>query len=208
MLSTVDLPLILIAALIASASPGPATLTLMGTAMGQGRAPALALASGITLGSFFWSISAAFGLGAVMLAHGWILEIVRYAGAGYLLWLAFKSAKSALTPGALMPRTAPAGRSFFLRGLALHITNPKAILFFGALYSLGIAPGTDPLVLITVILAVGVQSLIVFHGYALIFSIPPLSRIYLRARRGLEAVFALAFGGAAASILTAKLSDS
>jgi threonine efflux protein len=36
-----------------------------------------------------------------MLANGWIFELLRYAGAGYLLFLAFKSARSALRPGSL-----------------------------------------------------------------------------------------------------------
>lgn len=209
----VNLTLILLAALVAGASPGPATLAIAGTSMspttrrGGGRRAGLALAAGITCGSLTWSVAAAFGLGAVMLANVWMFEVIRYVGAAYLLWLAFKSARSALSPKALAT-TALTGsaRSLFLKGLALHLTNPKAILFFGSLYAIGIPPGAAPAQLALVIAAVGLQSALTFHGYALLFSVPAMTRAYIRLRRPFEAVFAAAFGLAGVKILMARLS--
>ena len=55
------------------------------------------------------------------------------------------------------------------------------------------------------ILAVGLQSFIIFHGYALLFSNARISRGYLRIRRGLEGAFALAFGAASLKVLTARI---
>ncbi|HCV89179.1 MAG TPA: amino acid transporter, partial [Alphaproteobacteria bacterium] len=81
-------PLILGAGLVASASPGPATLALAGTSMRHGRQAGLLLAAGIMTGSYIWSITAAFGVGVILLTHVWILEIVRYCGAAYLIYLA------------------------------------------------------------------------------------------------------------------------
>ena len=135
MIDTINLPIILSAALIAGASPGPATLAIADTSMRQGRKFGLALAAGVTTGSLMWSVAAAFGLGALMLANAWAFEMLRYFGAAYLLFLAFKSAKSALGPDAEMREGVPArslGRAY-AKGLALHLTNPKAILFFGSL---------------------------------------------------------------------------
>ena len=66
MLLDIDLPLILIAAFVAGASPGAATLAIAGTSMASGRTSGLALASGITAGSPIWSVSAALGLGAII----------------------------------------------------------------------------------------------------------------------------------------------
>ena len=57
-----------------------------------------------------------------------------------------------------------------------------------------------------VILAVGAQSLLMFHLYALIFSSAPLTKAYTRAKRAFEAVFALAFGALAFKVATARLS--
>src|SRR5262245_18076963 len=181
MSDAINLTLILSAAFVASASPGPATLSIAETSMRQGRKVGLALAAGITTGSLMWSVAASLGLGALMLANAWTFELIRYLGAGYLMFLAIKSARSALRPAA------PAAEGFtpatslaraYLKGLALHLTNPKAILFFGSLYALGISPATPLSGLVTVILAVGLQSFIIFHGYALLFSDARISRGY------------------------------
>ena len=205
-MTDVNLAVILFAAFLAAGSPGPATLAIAGTSMSSGRRAGLALASGVTTGSFIWSISAAFGLGAVMAANVWMFEVARYVGATYLLWLAFKSARAAWAGNRIqtapLPPTTP--RRAYMKGLALHLTNPKAVLFFGALYAIGIPVGTPPSALVTVILAVGIQSLIMFHSYALIFSSAPMTAAYTRAKRWVEAFFALAFGAIAIKVLTTR----
>ena len=201
-----ELPLILLAALVATGSPGPAILAIAGTSMTSGRRAGLAVASGVTTGSWAWSIAAAFGLGAVMLANVWLFEAIRYAGALYLLYLALKSARAALKPGDFEVPGRPASslRRAYGKGLALHLTNPKAILFFGALFAIGVPPGSPPEKLLTIILAVGCQSALVFHGYALLFSNARLVRAYGRFRRWFEGIFAVAFGAAGLKILTAR----
>ena len=139
MLLDINLPLILVAAFVAGASPGPATLAIAGTSMASGRTSGLALASGITAGSLIWSISAALGLGAIMLANAWIFEIIRYCGAAYFMFLAYKSARSAISSKKINVKSMAGSKSvLFSKGLLLHVTNPKAILFFGSLYSLGV----------------------------------------------------------------------
>lgn len=203
----INLPLILFAAFVASASPGPATLAIAGTSMASGRRMGLALASGVTTGSFIWSITAAFGLGAVMAANAWVFEVIRYLGAGYLMWLALKSARSAWRGSAVvtrLERPETSGRGYF-RGLLLHLTNPKAILFFGALYAVGLPAGTPVTTLATVIVAVGLQSALMFHCYALLFSSAAMIAAYTRLRRGFEAFFAVAFGAISLHVLTARL---
>ena len=206
MLLDINLPLILIAALVASASPGPATLAIAGTSMASDRASGLSLASGITTGSLVWSVSAALGLGAIMLANAWVFEIIRYMGAGYLMYLAYKSARSAISTKEIEVKSIKGNKStLFLKGFLLHITNPKAILFFGSLYSIGVPVGSSFQDLILVILAVGIQSFVIFHGYAILFSSKPMTQLYLRLRRWFEGAFAVGFGIASFKILTARL---
>lgn len=202
-----NLPLILIAALMAVASPGPATLAIAATSASSGRKYGLALAAGITTGSFCWSIAAALGLGAVMAANVWMFEVMRYAGACYLLYLAYKSARSALTPSSKskVQGVVTSMRGAYGKGIMIHLTNPKAVLFFGSLYAIGV-PADAPLsTLVIVIAAVGLQSMILFHGYALLFSSPKMVAGYKRLRRVFEAAFAVAFGATGIGILTAKL---
>lgn len=201
-----NLSLIMIAGLIAALSPGPATLALAGTSMASGRKAGLALASGITTGSFVWSVSAALGLGAVMLANAWLFEIVRYFGVTYLLYLAYKSARSALSDKDIAVRSMSGGPTkLYMKGLLLHVTNPKAVLFFGALYSIGVPPDASLRDIAIVILAVGLQSAFIFHLYAVIFSSAAMTSAYLRARRWCEGLFAIGFSFAGFKILTARL---
>ena len=67
--------------MLAGGSPGPATLAITSTAMGQGRRAGLALASGVLIGSATLGFAAALGMAAVMMANAWIFEVIRYVGA-------------------------------------------------------------------------------------------------------------------------------
>lgn len=201
------LPLVLLAALVAVASPGPATIAITTTAAERGVRAGLVLAAGVLTGSLIWSVSAALGLSAAMLAHGWIVEAVRWAGAAYLMWLAWKSARAALrrgAPAAAHSRDEPMRRTY-LRGLLLHLTNPKAILFFGALYTLALKPGQSGATLALIVCAVAVQSAMVFFGYAVLFSRAPVQRAYARIAHWVQGVAALVFAGFALRLATARI---
>lgn len=192
--------------------PGPAVLLVIGTALGSGRKAALVTVLGVMTASTLWSAAAAFGMGALMLANAWAFEVVRYAGGAYLLFLAWRSARSAwrgqaapTVPhrgGALQPMPA---RTAFLRGLAVHLANPKAVLFFGSLYALAVPPGASIGSLALVMLAIAVPGLAIYALYAVVFSVPQVAAGYVRMRRWAEAVFALAFGALAVRVLTSRV---
>jgi threonine/homoserine/homoserine lactone efflux protein len=191
---------------LAGGSPGPATLAISGTAMAQGRGAALAVASGVIAGSASWGVAAALGMSALMMAHVWVFEIVRYAGAAYLLWLALKSLRAAWTGRRPQANAAPRAR-LFLKGLALHLTNPKAILSWGAIYAIALPAGAGPAAVWNLFGALLVTSMLVFWGYAILFSAPPIARVYARASRFFDAAFGLLFGAAALRILTARIAQ-
>ena len=195
--------LIISVALLAIASPGPATLAISSMSMDQGRRYGLALAFGVLTGSLLWSVTAAFGLGAIMYANAWLMEVMRYLGAAYLLYLSYKSMRSALRGGstALPVSKLKQYRSAYVKGLLIHLTNPKAILFFGSLYSLGVSSKATVGDLLTVILTVGCVSATVFLGYAFLFSSAPARKVYVRSRRVFESVLGLLFGLAAVRVL-------
>lgn len=206
MIGDVNLLAILLAALAASLSPGPASLAIAGTSMARGRRAGLFLTAGIMVGSLAWSVAAALGLGAIMLANAWVFEIIRYAGAAYLLYLAWNSARSALSSKEVKTKAITGGAAqLIMRGAALHITNPKSILFFGALYSIGMPADASPMQLATVVGAVGLQATIVYSGYAMLFSAPSMTRLYIGLRRWFEGAFAIGFGLASLKIATARL---
>ena len=156
--------LLLLAWAIGGASPGPATLAIAGTSMERGRAAGLSVAAGIVIGSASWGLAAAFGMSALILANVWLVEILRYVGAAYLLFLAFKAGNSALSDKPLAQVSAGRGgiRRLFVKGLLLHLTNPKAIFGWGAMFAVIIPAGSDPNILVHVFLPLITVSCIVF----------------------------------------------
>ncbi|MDF2232703.1 LysE family translocator [Albimonas sp. CAU 1670] len=188
-------------------SPGPSVMAITSTAMASGRRPALALAAGVWCGSVAWCSAAALGMSAVMLANAWMLEAVRLGGAAYLLWLGWKSARNALrrTPPAPRPVAARDLRRAFGKGVLMHLTNPKAILFFGALFALAVDPGAPPLALAEVVATTGTCGAILFSGFAVVFSTRRAMAVYQRLRRWLEGTFAALFAAAGVALLSGSL---
>lgn len=195
--------LIMLSALLAIGSPGPATLAIAGTSMSQGRRAGLALAVGVLTGSFIWSTTAAFGMAAILHTNVWLFEVLRYCGALYLLYLAFKSCRSALqkSPLHLVKGDTLSLKRNYLKGLFIHLTNPKAVFFFAALYSVGVPANTEPMALLSVIFTVGCLSCFIFLGYALIFSNPLARRLYVKSKIVFESLFSLFFGSAGIKLL-------
>jgi threonine/homoserine/homoserine lactone efflux protein len=196
--------------LVGVASPGPSVLAVMGTAMAQGRTRALALAAGVVAGSQIWGLSAAFGMAAVMQRYSNALQAVKAAGGMYLLWLAWQAARRAIRPAAAnTPRAGvDAGAGGYARtcarGLALHLTNPKAIFVWLSFVSLALPPGAGQLDALAVVGRCGLISTSVFVAYALLFSTGAARRGYRAAERPINALLAGLFGLAGLRMLLAS----
>ncbi len=175
--------------------------------MGRGRRFGLAMSLGILFGSASWGVAAALGVSALMLANAWVFEVIRYIGAAYLLYLAFKALRSAMKPGSAGQERLISGtfRSVFAKGALIHLTNPKAILSWGAVYALVLPVGAQTTDLLITFAYLYAGSIIVFIGYAFLFSSPPMVAAYRKARRWFEGTFALFFGAASLKILTTRI---
>ena len=206
MIPFADLWPILLGWAIAVGSPGPAVLAIAGASMGAGRKSGLAMAFGVWNGSIVWACIAALGFGAAMASHVWLFETLRYLGAGYLLYIAFKSAKSAMRANAahITPRS-DTWRKSWMRGFLIHVMNPKAALFWGALFAVVIPHGSAPIAVAQVALSCLLTSLVVMSFMAVVFSARIMSMGYLRMRRVFDGAFAGLFGYAALKVMTAKL---
>ena len=110
-----------------------------------------------------------------------------------------------MVPGAAKIANMLAPRGHFTAGLALHITNPKPILFFDTLFSIGVQARTGELALVVII--IGLNNAAVFFTYAFLFSNGTMARAYARARRWFECVFAALFGLTGVQILTMRLTQ-
>lgn len=193
---------------IAMASPGPSNMAIMGTAMTLGRPNALALAVGVSTGSLTWAILAAAGISALLTSYAWALFALKIAGGLYLLWLAWRSARSALNPGPMADSgvARPASlRSSYVKGLLLHLTNPKAILSWIAIIALGVKPGAPPELMLVIVGGCLAMGLSIFSGYALLFSTRTAVAAYRRVRRVADGLLAVVFGFAGFKLLTARL---
>ncbi|TKT80346.1 LysE family translocator [Aquamicrobium sp. LC103] len=190
---------------IGTASPGPSNMAIMGVAMSRGRAAALALASGVVTGSLFWATLAGLGISAILASYAQAITLIKIAGGFYLLYLAWKSAKAAMRSAApATGPTAPAAKSLrklYLGGLLLHLTNPKAILAWIAIMSLGLRSDAPAHTVAAIIAGCAVLGITIFGGYALVFSSAPVARLYGRAKRWIEATLALMFGAAGLRLL-------
>ncbi len=200
----VELWVVLVGWMLAGGSPGPATLAISSTAMGQGRRAGLAIASGIWVGSAILGCAAALGMSALMMANAWVFEVIRYVGAAYLLWLAIKSLRAAWNGRTLTTRSG-GDRRDFLRGLALHLTNPKAILAWGAIFAIALPSGAASADVWALYAMLITASAVVFLGYAVLFSAPRIARAYSHAARVFDAGFGLLFGAASIRVLTARI---
>ncbi len=202
-----ELALLWLAWALAGGSPGPATLSIAGTSMTNGRRAGVIFSAGILAGSAFWGLTAAMGMSAVMMANVWLFELVKYIGAAYLLYLAVKSLRSAFSQKREIAKRAYGGmpRQIFTKAALIHLTNPKAILSWGAIYAITMPVNSTVFELLGMFMFLFSASIIVFVGYAFLFSTARVVAIYQRMHRVFELVFGGFFGFASIKILTAKL---
>lgn len=200
---TVVLPILLLAWGLAGGSPGPATLAISGAAMRHGRRAGLATGFGVWCGSAIWGVAAALGVSALMLSYAWVAEGLRIVAALYLIWLGYKSLKGALQPSPRIEETPPSSRAF-LRGLLIHLTNPKAILSWGAVYAVALPFGASWVEVWGVFSALSSVSAVVFLGYGALFAAAPIRRGYMKAGRWIEGAFGVLFGAAGLRLLSAR----
>ena len=127
---------------LAVMSPGPDFAVVIRQTLAHGRAAGLLTALGIAVGIVFHVAYALFGLGWLLQKLPMLLELLRYAGALFLLWMGFNALRSKPASGAVAIDTArPDPRSFVI-GVTTNLLNPKATLFFVALCSTLITCGT------------------------------------------------------------------
>lgn len=189
------------------ASPGPSVALILGVATSRGRVPSLVTAFGVACGSIVLSVSTVIGLAAIFAQMAELMTLVRLAGAGYLFWLAWKSFRNAARPPVVA--IAAEGRASTWRtgfaGFLLQISNPKAIMFWLAIASVG-GVGDAPLGVVLLFVAGAFANSFLGHGaYALLLSAGPVRRGYDRARRWIEGALGCFFLFAGARLALAKV---
>jgi threonine/homoserine/homoserine lactone efflux protein len=130
-----DLLLFAGAALLMALTPGPNMIYLISRSICQGRKAGVISLFGVAAGFLIHMFAAAVGLTALFLAVPLAYEILKWAGALYLLWLAWQAVK----PGARSPfepkELSPDSPSrLFLMGFLTNVLNPKIAVFYLAIF--------------------------------------------------------------------------
>lgn len=145
---TVETNLLVVAGitLLAVISPGPDFAITVRNAVRHGRRPGLATALGIACGVVCHVAYTLLGLGYLVARFAWLLTAVKYMGAAYLVWLGcsalfFRAGpeEGADVPGGAVPSRF---RDAFRNGFLCNLLNPKTVLFFLALFTQVVEPGT------------------------------------------------------------------
>ena len=194
--------------LLAIASPGPNILAVMGTSISVGRKSGVALALGVASGTFLWAVLTVIGLSALLSKYASALFLIKIFGGIYLLWLAYKSFKSAASAHDIEAKELAGGRQslrgYYLRGLIVQMTNPKAAMAWIAIISLGLKESAPFWVGGAIVLGTFVMSVVIHLLYAIAFSSTFMVRIYSRARRSIQTVLGAFFTFAGLKLLLSR----
>jgi threonine/homoserine/homoserine lactone efflux protein len=136
------------ATLVLNLTPGPDMMYIIARSLGQGRRAGLVSALGITGGCLFHAFAATVGIAALLRSWPIAFEVVRYAGAVYLVYLGVR----------LLTRQRPEGKvtddapsaplaAIFRQGVITNILNPKVALFFLAFLPQFVVPARGSAVL-------------------------------------------------------------
>jgi threonine/homoserine/homoserine lactone efflux protein len=122
-----------LALFVAAASPGPSIAALVARVLVRGTSGALAFMLGFAVGDVLWLTFAVLGLAYVAKTFAVLFLVVKYAGAAYLLYLAWKMWSA---PVEVQPLAAPKTERplrLFLAALSVMLGNPKVMVFYLAL---------------------------------------------------------------------------
>ncbi|MEU5956994.1 leucine efflux protein LeuE [Streptomyces sp. NPDC047525] len=192
MLGVTDLPTYLAGLALIILLPGPNSLYVLSVAARRGVRTGYTAAAGVWCGDTVLMTLSAAGVASLLQANAVLFGIVKYAGAGYLTWLAFGMLRAAV--GMWRARREPVveqegGESGgaverpFRRALVISLLNPKAILFFIAFFVQFVDPGYAYPALSFLVLGAFAQVASFLYLTALIFSGTKLSAAFRRRRR-------------------------
>jgi threonine/homoserine/homoserine lactone efflux protein len=146
------LAIFLTAVVTLTLTPGPDMLYVASRSLGQGRTAGVLSALGVITGTFVHLGAAAVGLSELFRYSPVAYGAVRYAGAAFLLYLAWKALRDGAGLGAARGR-APAGRGrVYLEGVLTNLLNPKVALFYISFLPQFVDPGRGSVALQVLVL--------------------------------------------------------
>jgi threonine/homoserine/homoserine lactone efflux protein len=126
--------------------PGPAVLLILARSAGGGRAVGMATGLGIAVGDLIHTLLASLGLSALLMTSVLAFDLVKYAGAAYLIFLGLRAWRDK-TGSLALPQARPiAVGTAFRQAILAELLNPKTALFFLAFLPQFVRPGSGHVV--------------------------------------------------------------
>ncbi|RAU88142.1 threonine export protein RhtC [Serratia marcescens] len=185
--------------LIALMSPGPDFFFVSQTAASRSRREAMMGVVGISLGIVVWAGVALMGLHLILQKMAWLHQIIMVGGGIYLCWMGWQLLRSARAqqaqPAAEAQVALPkAGRSF-IRGFLTNLSNPKAVIYFGSVFSLFVGDSVGAGARWGLFLLIVAETFVWFSLVAVVFALPAMRRGYQRLAKWIDGVAGGLFTG-------------
>ncbi|MDU2939662.1 MAG: threonine export protein RhtC [Enterobacteriaceae bacterium] len=184
---------------IALMSPGPDFFFVSQTAVSRSRKEAMMGVLGITCGVMVWAGVALLGLHLILEKMAWLHNIIMIGGGLYLCWMGYQMLRGALKKEAAdapAPKVelAAGGRSF-LKGLMTNLANPKAIIYFGSVFSLFVSDSVGTPERWGIFVLIVIETLAWFTVVASLFALPAMRRGYQRLAKWIDGFAGVLFAG-------------
>lgn len=168
-----SLSLYVVAVAAVTVMPGPTMLLALNNGAHGGKRIAACGIAGAALSDLILIAAVGGGLGALLLASEQLFTLVKWIGAGYLLYLAYGLWHAPVSAVPSQPSTEKVrtGRAAFLRSLLVALSNPKALLFFSAFLPQFIRPESPiaiqyiTLALVTALIDIALMSVYALGGH-------------------------------------------
>jgi len=178
--------------LVALMSPGPDFFFVSQTAVSRSRKEAMMGVLGITLGVMIWAAVALLGLNVILEKMAWLHTIIMVGGGLYLCWMGYQMLRGALKKEVLnapapQVELATGGRSF-VKGLLTNLANPKAIIYFGSVFSLFVGDSVGETARWGIFVLIALETFAWFSLVASLFALPAMRRGYQRMAKWIDGV--------------------
>ncbi|AJJ11684.1 homoserine/Threonine efflux family protein [Yersinia rohdei] len=185
--------------LVALMSPGPDFFFVSQTAASRSRREAMMGVVGISLGIVIWAGVALMGLNLLLQKMAWLHQIIMVGGGLYLCWMGWQLLKSArakqdVAAGEVQVVLPARGRTF-LRGFLTNLSNPKAVIYFGSVFSLFVGDSVSAGARWGLFIMIVAETFVWFSVVACIFALPVMRRGYQRVSKWIDGLAGVLFTG-------------
>ncbi len=125
-----DIALFLVASALLTVAPGPDIVYVLTRGVAQGRKAGIAAALGFASGCIFHTVLAAVGIAALIRSSETAFDLVRYAGAAYLVWIGVQALRHRSSFALAAAGEKKALAAIYRQSVLGNMLNPKVTLFF------------------------------------------------------------------------------